>query len=93
MNPRPSKVQAMENYNLLVTFENGEQKIFDVAPLLERPMYARLKNKGFFSLVKADGTCVYWNDDIDLCPDMTYEKSVSVEVNAPQNVHTGGEAK
>jgi len=43
---------------------------------LDIPMYRPLKNKGFFSLVKADGMCVYWNEDIDICPDALYEKSL-----------------
>lgn len=76
MNPRPVDVQPMEDYRLLVTFQNKEQKVFDVSVLLELPMYYKLKNKGFFSLAKADGMCVYWNDEIDICPDMTYEDSV-----------------
>ena len=78
MNPSPICVKPLDDFKLLVTFQNEECKIFDVKPLLEIPMYQKLKNKGFFSLVKADGMCVFWNDDTDLCPDMVYEKSVSV---------------
>ncbi|MCL2253486.1 MAG: hypothetical protein FWC09_03505 [Lachnospiraceae bacterium] len=44
--------------------------------MLDLSMYKKLNNKGFFSLVKADGMCVYWNDEIDLCPDMIYEDSL-----------------
>ena len=76
MNPRPIDVRPLENFKLLLTFQNGEKKIFDVRPLLSMPIYAPLKNESFFKAVKADGACVYWNDDIDLCPDMVYEDSV-----------------
>ena len=79
MNPRPVDVKSFEDYRLLITFENNEKKVFDVKPLLEFPIYQRLKNKGFFSLAKADGMCVFWNEDIDLCPDMVYEKSVDYD--------------
>lgn len=72
MNPRPIDVKPLENFELLITFQNGEKKIFDVKPILSLPLYEPLRNKGFFSTVKADGTCIYWNDDIDLCPDMAY---------------------
>ena len=78
MNPRPIKVQPLEAYRLLITFQNGEQKIFDMTHLLHLPMYQRLKNKGFFSLVKADGMCVFWNDEIDICPDTLYMESVLI---------------
>ena len=79
MNPRPIDVKPLDNYQLLVTFQNKECKIFDAKPILELPLYEKLKNKGFFSLAKADGMCVFWSDEIDLCPDMTYEDSISVD--------------
>ncbi len=72
MNPRPVAVEPLKDYELLITFKNGERRIFDVKPLLELPIYRPLKNKAFFQTAKADGMCVYWNDDVDLCPDMTY---------------------
>jgi hypothetical protein len=76
MNPRPIAVEPIENYRLIVTFQNGETKIFDVSTLLQYPMYENLKDKSVFNLVKVDGHCIYWDDDIDICPDMLYEKSV-----------------
>lgn len=39
------------------------------------PLYAPLRNKGFFDTAKADRMCVYWNEDVDLCPDMVYTDS------------------
>ena len=41
-------------------------------------MYERLKDKSYFKLVKTDGMCVFWDDEIDLCPDLIYEKSEPV---------------
>lgn len=78
MNPRPTKVTALDNYKLLITFQNGEKKIFDVTPLLPLPLYQPLRNIAFFQTAKADGMCVYWNDDIDLCPDMVYNDSAPI---------------
>lgn len=75
MNPRPIDVKPLADYELLVTFQNGEKRIFDVKPMLSMPIYQPLKNKGFFELAKADGMCIYWNDDVDLCPDTVYTGS------------------
>ena len=75
MNPRPVAVHPLEDYQLLVTFQNGEKRVFDAKPLLSMPLYRRLKNPVFFAGAKADGMCVYWNDDVDLCPDMVYTDS------------------
>jgi hypothetical protein len=87
MNPRPIDVKPLDNYKLFITFKNGECKIFDAMPLLELPVYFRLKNKGFFSTVKADGMCVYWDDELDICPDTLYENSILAmeEFASPKN--------
>lgn len=76
--PRVKQVEATDDFELLLLFNNGEKKKFDAKPLLELPVYASLRNIGFFKTVKADNMCVYWNDDIDICPDMLYTQSVSV---------------
>ena len=75
MNPRTVDVSVLEDYNLLVTFQNGEKRIFDAKPLLSMPIYQPLNDKHLFSQAKADGMCVFWNDDIDLCPDKVYTES------------------
>ena len=75
MNPRPIHVKPLDHYKLFILFNNNEQRIFDVQPLLKVPMYQPLHNKALFSTAKADGMCVYWNDDIDICPDTLYEES------------------
>ena len=78
MNPRPVSVSPLENYELLVTFQNGERKVFDVKPLLSSPLYEPLKSKALFTQAKADGMCIFWNEDIDICPDMVYTDSYSL---------------
>lgn len=75
MNPRPIDVKPLGDYELLITFQNGEKKIFDAKSILSLPLYQPLKNKGFFNLAKADGMCIFWDEDIDLCPDMVYSDS------------------
>lgn len=75
MNPRPISVEPLEDYELLVTFQNGERKIFDAKPILSSPLYQSLKNKSFFKLAKADRMCIYWDDEVDLCPDRVYNDS------------------
>lgn len=72
MNPRPTSVTPLPDYRLLITFQNGERRVFDAKPLLHSPLYAALQNKAFFQTAQADGMCVFWNDEIDLCPDTCY---------------------
>ena len=80
MNPYPIAVKPLEDYRLLITFQNNERKIFDAKPLLEQPMYKKLNNKGYFAIAKADGMCVFWDEEVDICPDILYEGSVRCEI-------------
>lgn len=63
-------VKALPNYNLLVSFETGEQKKYDVKPLFEK--WDGFKSLavvgGLFDQVKVDvgGYGISWNDEIDL---------------------------
>ena len=75
MNPRPVDVKPLDDYELLVVFQNGEKRIVDVKPMLSLPLYRPLKSKSFFAQSKADGMCIYWNDAVDLCPDTVYAGS------------------
>lgn len=79
MHPRPKSVRSGDDYTLRVTFQNGEERVYDMKPWLPYPLFQPLHNPVFFNTVKTDGTCVFWNDDIDLCPDTLYEKSIPVE--------------
>lgn len=70
-------VKPLENYTLLLTFNNGEKRIFDVKPYLEHKIYKRLKNKELFNKVHIiyDYT-IAWNNEIDMCPDSIYRDSI-----------------
>ena len=59
-------VQPRSDYTLLRSFADGEQKLYDARPLLCKPIYAQLKNVGFFMRAKAECGTVVWNDDIDI---------------------------
>jgi len=58
----------MDDYQLLVEFTTHEKRRFDVKPLLNKTMFAALKNAAFFKSVKVEqgGYAVSWNDDIDI---------------------------
>lgn len=70
-------VKPLEKYKLLVTFQNGEIKNYDVKPLFDK--WAVFKDliyiNGLFQQVKVDagGYGISWNDDIDLsCNELYY---------------------
>jgi len=61
-------VKTLEGEQLLVTFVNSVEKIYDYNQLLHLEMFQLLRNEAFFKAVKVDagGYGVSWNDDVDL---------------------------
>jgi len=66
--PRVKMVNASGNTKLLICFDNGVEKEYDCAPLMDRPGFSPLKDVGFFRGVKVDagGYGISWNDNVDL---------------------------
>lgn len=88
-NPRRIKsVKPIENYTLLLTFDNGEIKKHCMADELTG-VFSVLKNKDKFNQVFINDvgniawniddnidSSVHWENQIDLCKDMLYMDSV-----------------
>lgn len=71
-------VQPREDYTLLLTFSDGEKRVYNARPLLEKNIYHKLKNLSFFMSAREDCGTVVWNEDVDIAPEHLYENSVSV---------------
>ena len=77
-NPTAVAVEALEDYKLLVSFENNETRIFDMKPMLEGMQgkwFGELLNADYFRTVRIGGGSVEWPDEQDICPDCLYEDS------------------
>jgi len=77
MLPRVAEAEALESYNLLLTFNNGERRVFDAGELMKMPEYSKICDV-FKDFKVAYGTVV-WPGEIDVSPDKLYLNSV------PQN--------
>lgn len=77
MYPGVKKVEPMPDYRLLLTFENGEVKVFDMNPYLEKGTFRELKDLKTFSTVKVSFDTIEWANGLDLCPEVLYEKSIA----------------
>jgi hypothetical protein len=75
----PIDVEPMEQYRLLITFDNNERRIFNVAPYLEDEFFAPLRNPAIFRTAKINPLTVEWAGGIDMCPDELYYNSKPVE--------------
>ncbi|MBQ7262942.1 MAG: DUF2442 domain-containing protein [Synergistaceae bacterium] len=73
-------VEARADHTLWLTFADGQRRVYDARPLLERPIYAALRPLCFFMRARADGGTVVWDDDTDIAPEHLYEHSVPFEL-------------
>ena len=52
MCPKLKEVKALEDYKVLLTFRNGEQRIYDMKELLKYDFYKNIRDKEKFQKVK-----------------------------------------
>ena len=68
-------VKPLDDYFLLLKFENEEEKLFDVKPYLEIGKFQELKDENLFKSVKVCFDSIEWANQLDLDPELLYEKS------------------
>jgi hypothetical protein len=73
------KVMPIENCQLNLTFENGENKIFDVKPYLNLGIFKELKNLEMFNTVRVSFDTIEWQNQADIDPETLYEDSVAAK--------------
>lgn len=76
---RPSAVdvKVLNDYKLLISFDNGEQKVFDVKPYIQGDWFSELKDLDYFKTVHVAGLSIEWEHGQDICPDDLYVNSVT----------------
>ena len=72
-------VVPLADYQLLLTFDNGERHIFHVKPYLDKGIFSALKDPAAFGSVHVSFDTIEWSNGADLCPDALYSESVGVE--------------
>lgn len=78
MNPRVTAVEAMDGFCVHLSFANGEQKLFDMTPYLDKGVFRELTDPAYFKAVRVCGGSICWPHEQDLCPDTLYEKGRSL---------------
>lgn len=71
-------VKYIDGLTLLLTFNNGEQRLCDFAPLSQRGVCRKLQDIAYFKSFKLDPFSVDWNNEIGFAPEYLYEKSEAV---------------
>jgi hypothetical protein len=83
MRPRAIAVKPLDDFKLLVTFSNNENRVFDVKPYFDFISFKELQKLALFETVHISGLSVEWQNGVDICPDELYYDSVLREDPPP----------
>jgi hypothetical protein len=75
MNPYVKQVFPREDFRLEIVFENGEHRMFDAKPYLQRGVFTRLQNRAVFQAARVVAGSVEWPEELDLSYDTLYLES------------------
>jgi hypothetical protein len=78
MNPYVKHVHPLDDYRLEIVFENGEHRMFDMKPYLQRGVFVRLQNHAVFQAAQVVAGSVEWPGELDLSYDTLYLESQPV---------------
>jgi hypothetical protein len=70
-----TQVSVISDFTLLLDFENGERRQFDMNRLLQQKPWSRLLEKNTFQAVFIEHGTVNWPGNIDIDPETLYEYS------------------
>jgi hypothetical protein len=73
--------KADDDFTLVLKFNNGALKRFDVKPYLEIGIFKELKDKKYFEDFQIAFGTVQWKNEQDFSPDTLYLESVPVNEN------------
>jgi hypothetical protein len=71
-------VNAKPDYTLFLEFENGEKRVFDMTPLMNKKPFTQLKGSPLFMKASVDYGTVVWPGNIDIAPETLYARSEAV---------------
>jgi hypothetical protein len=78
MYPAVKSVKAIEEYRLILKFDNGQCRMFDVRPLLSVGRFRDLTSPEAFKKVKVVFDTIQWENGLDLDPEYLYERSAAI---------------
>lgn len=70
------KVEVGADYALQIEFENGENRVFDMRPYLEKKPFVRIRDASIFAQARVEYGTVVWPGNIDIAPETLYDRSI-----------------
>jgi len=72
-------VKPINNYNLILTFSNGEKRQFDMNPYLDKGIFQELRDISKFNTVRLSFDTIEWENEADLDPEVLYNDSIKIK--------------
>ena len=79
MNPKVTRSTPQAEHRLLLEFDNGETRLFDLTPWLDKGVFRALRDSPEFAQARVVDGSVEWPGEIDLSYDTLYLRSVVVK--------------
>lgn len=79
MNPQVIRLAPQANHRLLLEFANGEVRLFDLTPWLDKGVFRALRDSPEFAQACVVDGSVEWPGEIDLSYNTLYLRSVAVK--------------
>ncbi len=76
--PTVLSVKPQADYSVIVTFETGEIRKFNVKPYICGEWFGKLNDVHVFNTVHPCGNTIEWADGQDIAPHELYELSVAM---------------
>ena len=83
MNPHVVRLMPQPDHRLLLEFDNGEMRLFDLTPWLDKGVFRALRDSTEFAQAQVVDGSVEWPGEIDLSFDTLYLRSVPVKQATP----------
>lgn len=74
LRPKIIEAKTKGKHRILLTFENGEKRVFDITPYLKN-FFSELEDPEYFKKVFVENGSIAWLHGQDLAYDMLYYKS------------------
>jgi hypothetical protein len=70
-----TKVEPTDNFELIIEFDTGEKRLFNVKPIFSYGRFIELKDIHTFKKVHISFDTVEWENGLDLDPEYLYSMS------------------
>lgn len=73
---RTTSAVALPDYKVLFAYADGERRVFDMTPLLDKGIFRELHDPSVFGCVRPAFDTIEWPNGADVSPELLYRDSL-----------------